>query len=574
MSGGGTAGRNVLTPLIAALVVSPLLAASWLWRPTGISDFYFAKQDLPVLCAMAMAAVLIPRLGLGRRWDQSIGLTTPVALLALAALFALTVAGRWIVMLDYDLSRDQAMATLAACQIAQGTLVTPVPAEWQPFGRAMLPLYYNGRISPNLAWTSGYLPVNSAFQALGGLIADRAVANPALLVIGLIALWKVARRIWPERRDAAVVTVVLAGTSAQLIANAMTSFAMVGHFALNMLWLALFLRGDRVGLAGALVVASLAVGLHQFHFHPMFAAPFLAWLAFRRQWLKAIGLGLGYVAIVMFWREIYFHWLIAQAGAAGIERPPPPLENYMFGRAARFLQYSWTVWPFNFARFFAWQNIALLPLLLAALPMLRARAQRSDDPFVPLVGACLIGITFLVFQGQGFGYRYLSGVIGCFCLLAGYGWIRLVPEPGAGRHWSLLKAACGFTLLLSIPLQLIMSRQMVEPYARVHQLAMHAPADVVLVNTEGSFLAQDVVQNPPEFEHRPVMMDLLLVSPAALAELCRTNDVVRLDRRHFHAAGVRPGGLPPLARRALAERRALLDRLDCAPPLQRVAAAR
>jgi hypothetical protein len=554
-----------------ALAIIPPLAVSWYWQPTGISDFYFAKQDLPVLCAMAVAAAAIAHLKLTGRWRNEIGLPPRLAWAGLALLFAATVAGHWLVMLGYDLSRDQAMATFAARQVAEGALVTPVPEEWRPFGRAMHPLYYNGQISPRLAWTSGYLPVNSAFQALGGLIAHRAIANPALLVVGLLALWNVARRIWPERRDAAVIAVVLGATSVQLIANAMTSFAMIGHFSLNMVWLALFLRNDKVGIAGALAVGFLAVGLHQLHFHPMFAAPFLAWLVLRRQWPSAALFALGYAAILLFWREIYPQWLIDQAGTTALERPPAPLDRYVVHRAARLLEYSWTVWPFNLARFVAWQNVALIPLVLAALPALWRPPEKAGGPLLPIAGACAIGLVFMVFQGQGFGYRYLSGLIGCFCLLAGYGWVRWVRRPGPGRAWALFKAACAFTLLFSLPLQLAMSRSMVAPYARVHQAARESRADVVLVDTEGSFLAQDVVQNDPDFARGPKLMDLRLVPATGLATLCRTQRVARIDRTHFRAAGVRPGGLPAAAREALADRRAILDRLGCAPPVAPIA---
>jgi hypothetical protein len=63
------------------------------------------------------------------------------------------------------------------------------------------------------------------------------------------------------------------------------------------------------------------------------------------------------------------------------------------------------------------------------------------------------------------------------------------------------------------------------------------------------------------------MMDLLLVPSGQLEALCRTKRVVRIDRAHFAAAGVRPGGLPAAVQDALAERRAILERLGCAPPL-------
>lgn len=132
-------------------------------------------------------------------------------------------------------------------------------------------------------WVSGYLPINSALRALVGTVADPAVANPLLLVVGLAALWQMARRLWPGRNDAPVVVLLLEATSTQLVAASMTSYAMMGHSALNMVWLALFLRGGRWGIAGALMVGCLATGLHEIHFHPMFVAPFLFWLGLHQQ---------------------------------------------------------------------------------------------------------------------------------------------------------------------------------------------------------------------------------------------------------------------------------------------------
>src|SRR3546814_2509369 len=64
----------------------------------------------------------------------------------------------------------------------------------------------------------------------------------------------------------------------------MTAYAMTAHFALNMVWLALFLRNDWKGHFGAAVVAFLAIGLHQLQFHPLFAAGFLFWIVLQRRW--------------------------------------------------------------------------------------------------------------------------------------------------------------------------------------------------------------------------------------------------------------------------------------------------
>src|SRR3546814_13123134 len=67
--------------------------------------------------------------------------------------------------------------------------------------------------------------------------------------------------------DLVLVTLLLAFSSTQLLVMSMTAYAMTAHFALNMVWLALFLRNDWKGHFGAAVVAFLAIGLHQLQFH-------------------------------------------------------------------------------------------------------------------------------------------------------------------------------------------------------------------------------------------------------------------------------------------------------------------
>src|SRR3546814_7863742 len=132
------------------------------------------------------------------------------------------------------------------------------------------------------AWISFYLPVHSVFRALVSFCADPALTSPLCLAVGFGALWHIARKLVPGRPDAVLVTLLLAFSSTQLLVMSMTAYAMTAHFALNMVWLALFLRNDWKGHFGAAVVAFLAIGLHQLQFHPLFAAGFLFWIVLQR----------------------------------------------------------------------------------------------------------------------------------------------------------------------------------------------------------------------------------------------------------------------------------------------------
>jgi hypothetical protein len=58
---------------------------------------------------------------------------------------------------------------------------------------------------------------------------------------------RVARRLRPTRLDAAFISTLLVATSSQVLVTSMTSYAMTGHLTLNLIWLWLFLRDDKIG---------------------------------------------------------------------------------------------------------------------------------------------------------------------------------------------------------------------------------------------------------------------------------------------------------------------------------------
>jgi hypothetical protein len=258
--------------------------------------------------------------------------------------------------------------------------------------------------------------------------------------------------------------------------------------------------------------------------------------------------------------------LIAHSSGVPLQHHFGDIWSYIWKKLARLFAYSPLVWLDNLARFAAWQNLLLLPLVAAAIPLLRTRQGRELGVLLPLFGVCLLGLLLMVEQGPGWGYRYLHGQIGAFCLLAGYGWCRIVPQPGPARAWAMLKYACVFTVLLALPVQLAMARSCVRPAATLQRAIRTAPADVVLVDTDGGLFPWDLVRNGLDFRAPLKVMDLALVPEDALASLCRTRRVLLVDRRHYRAAGM--AQLPAAEwEQALPARRALLQRLRCGVPL-------
>jgi membrane associated rhomboid family serine protease len=63
-----------------------------------------------------------------------------------------------------------------------------------------------------------------------------------LAALAVVAIFGVARRLWPARLDAALLSALLVATSLQVLVTSMTSYAMTAHLTLNLIWLWLFDR--------------------------------------------------------------------------------------------------------------------------------------------------------------------------------------------------------------------------------------------------------------------------------------------------------------------------------------------
>src|SRR3546814_5531456 len=137
----------------------------------------------------------------------------------------------------------------------------------------------------------------------------------------------------------------------------MTPYAMTGHFALNMVWLALVLRGGAVGHLGAGVVALAAAGLHQWHFPPIFIAPFILWMLLGRRWRVAIFHMLVLAVVVIVWAKLWPAFLTHALGQATDVRPSAGVADKV-GSLFERLGDRWQPLV-NLSRFAAWNNILM-----------------------------------------------------------------------------------------------------------------------------------------------------------------------------------------------------------------------
>ncbi|CAN5130452.1 hypothetical protein BH10PSE12_BH10PSE12_12460 [soil metagenome] len=522
--------------LVAAVGFLLWLLAAFLWHftfATGrqVGHVLFLDQDFPVLLSVILGLVLLSSLAGGGRDIRlpapSLRIIGPLVLLA--ALWSW--AGHYLIFQDYALSRDEEAAEFASAYMRDGLIARPIPLEWLDYRRAIISEFFSP-YGADRYWTSAYLPVNSAIRAAFWHLGDPNIAGPALLALGLLALWRVALRLFPDRPDAVWVVLLMALTSAQLSVTAMTPYAMTGHFALNMVWLALLLRGGWAGHVGAGMVALVAAGLHQWHFPLIFIAPFLLWMLLGRRW-SALAFHLLVMGLVIgLWAKAWPAFLLGQLGPPVDIRPSAGVGDKV-GSLFRRLSDKWQP-LFNLTRFVAWNNILLIPLaILGGSAMHWRDAIRGRSIVLPLGMGCAMGCALALYQGYGWGFRYMHGFIGPFCLLAGFGWIRL-----GSLSMRPVLLVVGLSLVSGAFLTL-RAHDYSAPYAAAHRLIHQSDADVVLVDARGGIFATDLVRGEHGDLGRPMVMNLAMLTPVKLDALCARYRVALFDRTAFLRLKVR-----------------------------------
>jgi hypothetical protein len=251
--------RAVAVPLACVLVAFGLSAA--FTAPGFIPRYYVLHQDGFVAAGLAALLLLfcVPRLSIPVPSLPKIELTTRSVLIGAAIGAVLLWAATYVLFGDYPLSRDEQMVVFDMQVFRHGELAAPIAPEWRRYADALTPAFLLP-LPGNAAWVSSYMPVNAMLRALFGLL-DPALTAPALAALGAVATFDCARRLFPTQRGAQAIALLIYATSAQVLVTAMTPYAMTAHLALNMIWLALYLRGSRSAHAGAMAIGFLAIGL-------------------------------------------------------------------------------------------------------------------------------------------------------------------------------------------------------------------------------------------------------------------------------------------------------------------------
>jgi len=518
----------------------------------------FVTQDLPLLCAITASwAVLLVSPWLRRRLGAALGrlaglvptamarrrmrAPTFVAALALAC-FAVCVAGAWWSYAGFPFSIEEYLANFDAEIFRHGAPMAAVDAFWRPFVPALQPIWML-KTSGNAYWVSTYLPVAALFRAMAGSTAAASLVNPLWAAVSVIAAWGVAGRMWPRRPQVGLAAAMLLASSSQFLVNGMTSYAMPSHLALNLVWLWLFLRGGKLGHAGAVAVGFAACGLHQLVLHPLFAAPFVLQLWLERRWRTAVFYTAAYAAICFFWVSywtIALRWLGAAEATSSIGGAGAFVARTL-GLIAAFDLTDFGLMAMNLIRFVTWQNPLMTPLfLLGVTAAIKAKGTLRSLALGVILTTAAMGL-ILAFQGYGWGYRYLHGFMGSTCLIAAWTWWRLVeplPAPERKAAWAGFAAVAAGSVLILLPIRLWQVADWTRPYAVASAAIAREAVDVVIVDENGVQFGRAIVRNDPYLRRRPIVLDLAFLSEAQVRTLCARYSISLFDRASAAKWGV------------------------------------
>lgn len=520
----GTIVRRPFLLVILAFAIAALYGPD-----ANLTLFYLHRQDRWLLLAAALLLALsVWKLPARTRpfagdWRLAFGVGLVMA--------AIAFVGHYWILSGYDLSRDEQMATFDAAVYARWTLTAPLTGVWRDHAAALNTMFMYPA-DPRAGWLSDYLPFNAALRAWLGLVATPTLAGPLMTFLGALAIWLCGRRIWPERHEPAIVGLLLYAGSAQILVNGMTAYAMPAHLTLNLLWLWLFLRRCWWRDVLALMTGFVAVGLHQPIMHPMFVAPILFLLLMERNWRRAALYFTGYAAIGLFWMwwPLWMSMLVQGGDVAQNANHADYVTRLMNAlamgdglRVANMVS--------NLLRFVAWQHLLLVPLFVLGLSV--ARHDR-------LAGALAAGILLTVvtmavilpYQGHGFGYRYLHGLIGSCILLAVYGW-ESVRENLAEWRSLLLRTTC-LGIIFLLPLQLWMAHSFYASPAAVLARIDRSLADYVVIGEDDAPFSIDLVINRPFLDKGPIRLRRQALTPEFMKILCASGPTIAFaEPRHL-----------------------------------------
>lgn len=517
---------------VVGIVIALAIAASSISNHdarAGHNIFHslFADNE-PIGCALVLLglAVLVWCYQRGLTWNPAAARARMLWLVA-GAVVVVTAGGTLAVTHNYGLSMDEYCADFQAKLFAHGKVVSEVPEQWRPVERWLRPLFIVYDAEKH-TWTTAYLPGYAAIRAVFHVLGAPWLTNPMLAGLSVLAIAGIARRLWPDSPSHMWVAVALLAASPQFLLTAMTAYSMPAHLALNLVWLWLYVRGDRNSLLLAPLVGFLAIGLHQPNVHPLFVLPFCARFVWQKRWgwaaYYAVTYSLAIAAWLLWWKVLRADAIHTATASAFMTVP---------GSRAGLVQIL------NIVLMLTWQSAGTFLLLVLGLSRWKSLPPVLKDAAWGCLITLLFYMEFTSHQGHGWGYRYFHAVLGNWMLLAVAGWGPLCELLGAAKARALAAAAVVITLAACLPVRAWQVESFTRPYAEADAALKTIDADVAVIDSSAVWYGQDLVRADPLFQERPARVRFTTVQPNLAAELKARGKVVFVGGEELDRFGLR-----------------------------------
>src|SRR3989442_6473900 len=393
-------------------VAAGLLCLAFILRYTGfpqepqrryIFDYLLRTQDLSgaaLVIFIAGAAAWPPLARAGLALVEAIG-RRPWATALIT--FLVLCAGQLFVAKDHALAGDEYLILMQAKAFAAGGRTAHFPPELLTWvrPRPYFDLWLYASREPG-AVVSVYWPGCALLLAPFVLLGMPWACNALLASGSLVLIGRLATRL-TGAPEAAGWAMLLAAASPAFSGMALGYFSMTAHLFFNLLFVSALLE-RRLALAG--VVGSFALILHNPWPHFLFAAPWIAWIAWRDGWRALLRLIAGYAPLALL---IGVGWWLLMRKVQGQLWFAPPAGDFLF------------YWQLQLNRVFAFPDGAMLAkraaelvklwlwtvpglLALAAVGWWVAKRQMALGLFGLSFAATLAGYLFVWFgQGDGWG---------------------------------------------------------------------------------------------------------------------------------------------------------------------------
>lgn len=473
-------------------LVSPRLRQTAFWtlfaeeEPTG-SAVGLLLLAAGFACASRAPSRLLAAIdAVGRRpWPLIVGFAVCAA------------AAAWFVYAAYPLCMDEYAPWFQARAFAAGKLTGRVPPAFIPwivpsYSGWFLDIARDGRI------VSAYWPGFALLLTPFTLLRVPWLLNPLIGATSLFFLWRLARKILPQRSWGWVL--LLAVASPVFLVDAISFYAMSAHLLFNLIFADLLIDAPsarRTALAGA--VGSFALSLHNPVPHALFALPWIAWIASRPRSRHLLALALGYVPLTLV---LVVGWALVRADVQAAS-PGGHAALPLWEVAQEFYRSAFSIPDravlvarvAGLTKLVLWGTPGLLAI--AAFGADQALRRKAPDPLRLFAWSALLTIAAYFFfpqdQGHGWGYRYFHSAWGALPLLAA------LPLLSAGREhlerivlWTAMAS-----LLVAVPLRLAQVRSFIHRHLAQIPAAPDARREVVFVRPDRGFYSLDLVENDP-----------------------------------------------------------------------------